>query len=200
MIRIYGMSQSGNCYKLQLLMSLLRKDYEWCEVDVLNGACQTEEFLAKNSAGKVPLLQLDDGSYLPESNAALFYLAQNTQYWPEDPLHQAKVLQWMFFEQYSHEPFIAVARFIKVFLTKTDPRHSELPKLYEKGYKALEVMEQHLSNRNWFVGDSPTIADIALFAYTHVAEDGGFKLSQYRNIQLWLERIKKLDHFMAMKK
>ncbi|NVJ59153.1 MAG: glutathione S-transferase family protein [Gammaproteobacteria bacterium] len=198
MVKIYGMAQSGNCYKLQLLLSFLQQKYEWQDIDILSGETQTPEFLKRNPAGKVPLLEIESNTFLPESNAALFYLANESTFWPSDPLQQANVLRWMFFEQYSHEPYIAVARFIKRFLPKDHPRHSELPELHQKGSTALKLMNQHLADNVWFVGDTISIADIALFAYTHVAAEGGFELSQYLNIKNWISQVQQQPHYTPM--
>ncbi|NVJ50906.1 MAG: glutathione S-transferase family protein [Gammaproteobacteria bacterium] len=197
MIKVYGMSLSGNCYKLKLLLELLAQPYQWVEVDILSGAAKSKEFLTLNPNGKVPLLSIDE-RHLPESNAGLFYLAQNTSWFPTDHWQQAQVMQWLFFEQYSHEPAIAVARFIKTFLPADNPRQNELPELITKGNKALQVMEQHLQTRKWFVAESPSIADIALFAYTHVASDGGFDLNPFPAIKRWLSQVKQLPHFVPM--
>lgn len=198
MYRIFGMSASGNCYKVKLLLEQLGSPYEWEEVDILKGATRTPKFLAMNPNGKVPTLEIKPGQYLPESNAILCYLAEGTSFWPSDRFEHAQVLQWMFFEQYSHEPYIAVARFICKFLPPDHPRRATLPQLRERGYQALAVMEQHLSQREFFVGDKYSIADIALFAYTHVAADGGFDLSKFPAINAWIERIKVQPKFVGM--
>lgn len=189
MYTVHGMAQSGNCYKIKLLLELLGESYQWCEIDILQGETRTSEFLAKNPCGKVPLLEIAPNQYLAESNAILVYLAENTPFWPQDKFEHAQVLQWMFFEQYSHEPYIAVARFIKKLLPANHPRLQEIPRLLERGYVALDVMEQHLATRNYFVGEKYTIADIALYAYTHVAADGGFELSRYPALGRWLQRV-----------
>ncbi len=198
MYRIFGMSASGNCYKVKLLLEQLGSPYEWEEVDILKGATRTPQFLAMNPNGKVPTLEIKPGRYLPESNAILCYLAEGTSFWPRDRFEHAQVLQWMFFEQYSHEPYIAVARFICKFLPPDHPRRATLPQLRERGYQALAVMEQHLSQREFFVGDKYSIADIALYAYTHVAADGGFDLSKFPAINAWIERIKVQPKFIGM--
>lgn len=199
MITIYGMSISGNCYKPQLLLALTCTGYRWVEIDSSKGETRTPEFLARNPNGKVPVLELEDGRILTESNAILCYLAEDSNFLPNDSWRRAQVLQWMFFEQYSHEPFIAVARFICLFLAEDHPRRGELPRLLERGHQALAVMEQHLApGKPFFVGDSATIADIALFAYTHCAADGGFDLSRYPAILAWLERMRAQPGFVAM--
>ncbi len=198
MIHIYGMAQSGNCYKLKLMCELLGTPYQWTEVDIIHGESQTDSFLQKNPNGKVPVMELEDGRLLPESNAGLFYLAFDSEWLPAERYLQSQVLQWMFFEQYTHEPAIAVARFIKKFLPQDHPRNSELPVLHDKGYKALSVMEKHLQQNKFFVDNTPTIADIALFAYTHAAEDGGYDLERFPAVNLWLDRIKNLNGFIPM--
>lgn len=198
MVTIHGMSMSGNCYKPRLLLELLGTDYRWNEVDLRTGATRTPEFLDLNPNGKVPVLELDDGRVLPESNAILCYLAEDSAYLPTDRWERAQVMQWLFFEQYSHEPAIAVARFICLLLDAAHPRRAELPGLLERGHKALAVMEQHLATRSFFVGERPTIADIALFAYTHVSADGGFDLSAYPSVRRWLDRLRAEPRFVPM--
>lgn len=190
MITIYGKRSSGNCYKLQLLLDQLGRDYRWVEVDSTRGETRTAEYLAKNPNGKVPLLELDDGRRLAESNAILCYLAEGTPLLPSDAWLRAQTLQWLFFEQYSHEPYIAVARFVSLYLPADHPRLAELPKLHEQGAKALAVMEAHLVSHAWLAGDRYSIADIALYAYTHCAADGGFDLAVYPSVSAWLARVK----------
>lgn len=195
MITIYGMRASGNCYKLQLLLDQLGRDYRWVDVDSAHGETRTPDYLAKNPNGKVPLLELEDGRRLAESDAILCYLAEGTAYWPngsgpEDAWLRAQTLQWLFFEQYSHEPCIAVARFIRGWLPSDHPRQAELPALLQKGAQVLAVMERHLAGRDWFVGERYGVADIALYAYTHCAGDGGFDLSAFPNIRAWLDRVR----------
>jgi len=187
--RVHGMSVSGNCHKARVILDLTGQPYEWIEVDSAHGGTRTLEFLAMNSNGKVPVLEFDDGRVLPESNAILFFLAENSAFIPADRFERAQVLQWMFFEQYSHEPYVAVARFIKLFLPEEHPRYTELPKLIERGDQALSVMDRHLASRDFFVGNTLTIADIALHAYTHCAEEGGFDLAEFPNVRRWLARL-----------
>jgi glutathione S-transferase len=185
---VYGTAASGNCHKVRMALDVLGLPYRWLEVDILKGETQTSGFLAMNPNGKVPVLLIDETICLPESNAILWYLAEDTPLVPGDRLQRAQVLQWMFFEQYSHEPAIAVARFVRCFLRKPDdPR---LPDLVRRGDAALAVMERHLDGRPYFVGPSLTIADLALFAYTHKAVDGGFDLSRYPAVSAWLERCR----------
>ncbi len=189
MLTIYGMRASGNCYKLQLLLDQLGREYRWVDVDSAGGETRTLAYLAKNPNGRVPLLELEDGRRLAESDAILCWLAEGTRFWPDDRWRRAQTLQWLFFEQYSHEPCIAVARFIRGWLPSDHPRQAEVPALLQKGAQVLAVMEQHLAGREWFVGDSYGIADIALYAYTHCAEDGGFELAAFSNIRGWLARV-----------
>jgi glutathione S-transferase len=200
MYRIYGDSQSGNCYKLALLASLANIPHEWVEVDILAGDTQKAEFLAKNANGKIPLLEIDSSTFLPESNAILNYLAEGTNFLPKDRLLRAQVLQWQFFEQYSHEPYIAVARFINKYLGLPDDRKQEYMSKQEGGHKALAVMERHLAKQSFFVANQPSIADISLYAYTHVADEGGFDLGVYPSIQNWIKSIQQLDGYIEMPK
>lgn len=198
-MRLYQMQDSGNCYKVRLLAHLLNLPLELIDIDILKGESRTEDFLAKNPNGRVPTLELADGTFLPESNAILVYLAENTPYWPTDRLARAQALQWMFFEQYSHEPYIAVARFWKsispVFPPEMQTRSAEWE---QRGNAALSVMERHLAENNFFVGDRFSIADIALFAYTHVSHEGGFDLARYPNILSWIKRIEAVPGYIPM--
>ncbi|WP_022941470.1 glutathione S-transferase family protein [Psychromonas hadalis] len=197
-MKIYADIKSGNCYKIALLCALLEIRHQWIHVDILKGETQSADFLAKNSNGKIPLLALDSGDYLAESNAILNYLAQDSQLLPADTLQRAKVLQWQFFEQYSHEPFIAVARYINLYLGLPQERADEYKGLQTGGHKALSVMEKQLSKTDYLVGDRLTIADISLYGYTHVAHQGGFDLSQYPAILAWLKRIKSMPLYISM--
>lgn len=198
MFKIYGDLNSGNCYKLKLLCALLKLEHQWIDVDILKKETQTEDFIKKNPNGKIPILELDDGTVLAESNAILNYLANGTSFLPSDNYLRALVLQWQFFEQYSHEPYIAVARFIQFYLNLPEDRLEEHKSKLAGGYKALGVMETQLSNKPFFVGETPTIADISLYAYTHVAHEGGFDLANYPAVQGWINRIKALDGYVGM--
>ena len=189
-MKLYDYLPSGNSYKVRLMLSYLGINYDHVLLDIHKGETQSKDYKSKNPAGQIPLLELADGRLLAESNAILYFLAEGTPYWPLNSFDQAKVLQWMFFEQYKHEPSIAVARFIRMYAMES--REGELEKLMPKGDAALAVMETHLADNLWFVGSGPTIADIALYAYTHVAGDGGFNLSGYPNIMAWLDRFS--DH------
>jgi glutathione S-transferase len=190
MLTVHGMADSGNCYKVKLALEQLKLPYQWVEVSTTRGETRTREFLARNPNGQVPTLELEVGQFLPESGAILFYLAEGTPLLPSDRLARARVLQWMFFEQYSHEPCIAVARAIQRYQPPDSPRRAELPRLQERGQKALGVMEQHLKTSDYFAGAKYSIADIALYAYTHCAADGGFELARYPAVSAWLARVK----------
>ena len=190
MLTVYGMADSGNCYKVKLALEQLQRPYRWVEVSTTKGETRTADFLARNPNGQVPTLELEDGGFLPESGAILHYLAEGTPLLPADRLGRARVLQWMFFEQYSHEPCIAVARAILRYQPPDSPRRAELPRLQERGRKALAVMESHLARAPFFAAGRYTIADIALYAYTHCAADGGFDLGAYPAVRAWLERVR----------
>ncbi|TWI52793.1 glutathione S-transferase [Pseudomonas duriflava] len=189
MYRIYGDQRSGNCYKVKLIMALRGFAYEWQHVDILKGETRSAAFLAKNPNGKIPVLELPDGTCLWESNAILNYLAEDSVFLPKEPRLRTQVLQWQFFEQYSHEPYVAVARFIQLYLNMPEERRAEHKKMLCEGYRALNVMEQQLSRTPYLVGDNYSIADIALYAYTHVADEGGFDLVGYPAITAWMARI-----------
>jgi glutathione S-transferase len=197
-VKIYGDIQSGNCYKVKLLASLLDINHEWIEVDILAGETQTEYYLKKNPNGKIPLLELDDGTFISESNAILNYLASGTSLAGTCRFTTAKILQWQFFEQYSHEPFIAVARFIAKYLGLPEDRKAEYESKQIGGHKALKVMEEQLQLTPYLVGSELTIADISLYGYTHVASEGGFELSEYPSIQKWVDSIQSNDKYIGM--
>ncbi len=198
MLRIYGDLQSGNCYKIKLLCSFLQLEHEWHHVDILAGETKKTAFLSKNPNGKIPLLVLPNGHCLTESNAILNYLAADSHLLPTDLFHLAKVQQWQFFEQYSHEPYIAVARFIAKYLGLPDDRRADYEAKHQGGYKALSVMETQLTTTPYLIGEQITVADISLFAYTHVAEEGGFDLTEYPAISAWLDRVKSTPNYIAM--
>jgi glutathione S-transferase len=188
-MRLYDNAISGNTYKCRLLIAQLGIDCERVEVDIMKGESRTPDYLAKNPNGRVPLLALDDGTHLPESNAILFYLAEGTPYMPETREGRARALAWMCFEQYNHEPNVAVARHWTQHLELTNEQRAALPGKIEAGYAALDVMEWHLAANDFFAGKRYSIADIALYAYTHVAEEGGFDLARYPAITAWLTRV-----------
>ena len=188
-MRLFDYLDSGNGYKIRLLLAHLQRDYEWVAVDIMKGESRTPEFLARNPNGRVPTLQLDDGTFVWESNAILWFLAEDTRFMPSTALSRARTLQWMFFEQYSHEPYVATPRFIVRHLPAESPRRRELPDRLEKGRAALGVMEQHLAKHPFFVDDRYGVADIALYAYTHVAPDGGLDLAPFPAVRQWLGRV-----------
>lgn len=190
MLRLYDYLSSGNSYKVRLLLAMLGVAYQRVDIDILQGQSRTPEFLARNPNGRIPTLELHDGTCLWESNAILHYLAEGSPFLPVHRLRRAQVLQWMFFEQYSHEPFIAVVRFWHMHGPLDEQRTAQLEQKMAGGYAALEVMEQHLSRQPWFVGERMTIADIALYAYTHVADQGGFELERFSAVGAWLDRCR----------
>jgi glutathione S-transferase len=198
MYKVYGDYNSGNCYKIKLMLNLLGAEYEWVPVDILEGETETEAFLAKNPNGKIPVLELEDGTCLWESNAILNFLAEGTPYLLTEPRLRTQMLQWQFFEQYSHEPTLAVARFIQFYLGLPEERMEEYHSLHRRGNKALKVMEQQLQRTPFLVGDNFSIADIALYAYTHVAHEGGFDLAQFPAIQTWLVRVQQQSGYVGM--
>jgi len=176
MLRVYGDLQSGNCYKVKLLLTQLGQPHEWVHVDILEKQTRTPAFLSKNPNGRIPVLEIEGGVYLSESDAILHYLAEGTPFLPSERLLRAQILQWLFFEQYSHE----------------------LQEKMSPGYAALEVMEKHLASRSFFVAERYTIADIGLYAYTHVAHEGGFELSRFPAVEAWLERVRNQPGHITM--
>jgi glutathione S-transferase len=188
-VTLYDYLDSGNGYKVRLLFALLERRYRWVELDIMRGATRTADFLAKNPNGRIPTLQLEDGACIAESNAILWYLAEGTAYLRTDHLGRAQVLQWMFFEQYSHEPYVATPRYILKHLPEDSPRRAELPRRLEQGRAALTVMETHLRERQYFVGERYSIADIALYAYSHVAREAQLDLAPYPSVRAWLARV-----------
>ena len=191
MVRLYDYQPSGNGYKVRLLLTQLEIPFERIELNITKGETRTPEFLRKFPNGRIPAVELDDGKLLFESNAIILYFAEGTPFLPADRFQRAQVLQWLFFEQYSHEPYIASVRYLVMHPDVPDPRGAILDTMMRpRGYDALGVMEGHLKSREWFVGERSTIADIALYAYTHVADEGGFDLAGYPAIRTWLERVK----------
>jgi glutathione S-transferase len=190
-ITLHEYAASGNCYKLRLIMAHLGIQYTRKHYDILKGETRTPAFLAAvNANGRIPVLQVDD-SYLPESNAALWFLAEGSAYIPEEKFARATVLQWMFFEQYNHEPNVATVRFWVAYVGKenlNDWQQQTLPLKIAQGYAALDVMENQLAKTDFLAGSTYTIADIALYAYTHVAHEGGFDLTRYPAINAWMAR------------
>ena len=198
MLRLYDYLPSGNGYKVRLLLTLLDIPFERIELDILKDETRTKSFLVKNPNGRIPTVELESAECLSESDAIMFYFADGTPYLPGDPLARARVLQWMFFEQYNHEPNIAVARHWLQHLGLDDERQRALPERHQRGYDALGVMETHLAGNDYFVAGQPTIADIALYAYTHVADKGGFKLDRFPAIQRWLAAVKKWPGYIPI--
>ena len=188
-LTLFDSAISGNAYKVRLILSHLGIPFRRIEFNVDDGSTRTAEFLQRNPNGRVPTVQLADGSYLWESDAILYYFAEGTPYWPSDKRLRAQALQWMFFEQYSHEPYIAVVRHWVAHLGKNPENEPQLPMRKERGYQALGVMESHLKDHAFFAGPAYSIADMALYAYTHVAHEGGFDLGRYPGIQRWLDRV-----------
>ena len=195
MLRLYDYLASGNGYKVRLLLRLLDLPFERVEVNILRGESRTPEFLAKNPEGRIPVLRLDDGTYLFESNAIVSYLAEGTPYLPTERLARAQVLQWMFWEQYSHEPNIATVRHWVQHLGVPEEKRALFEQKRTLGVRALNVMEGHLEGRAFFVGDRFSVADIALYAYTHVAPEGGFDLGPYPRVRAWLDRVRDRPRF-----
>jgi glutathione S-transferase len=188
-MHLFDHLDSGNGYKVRLVLAQLGKSYDWTEVDIDAGKTRTPEFLKRNPNGRIPTLELDDRTNLAESNAILWYLAEGSAFVPESRLERAQALQWMFFEQYSHEPYVATPRYIVKHLPKEHPRQAELADRLERGRAALAVMETHLATRRFFVAERYGVADIALYAYTHVAHEGGHDLAPYTHVRAWLERV-----------
>jgi glutathione S-transferase len=199
MFKVHGMSASGNCHKVRMVLEALKLPYTWNEVDTRRGATREPEFLAMNPNGKIPVLEIEPGVALPESNAIIFYLADETPLLPSDRLKRARVLQWMFFEQYSHEPYIAVARFLRRFHPDPASQRALADSRMDGGYRALEVMEKQLAQGPFFVGGRYTIADIALYAYTHVASEGGFDLARFPAVRGWLARVEAQPGYVRMR-
>ncbi|HEV8441880.1 MAG TPA: glutathione S-transferase family protein [Steroidobacteraceae bacterium] len=197
-MHLFDYLDSGNGYKVRLLLAQLGQTYDWTNVDIDKGETRTPEFLRRNPNGRIPTLLLDDGTYLPESNAILWYLAEGSRFVPSTPLGRAQVLQWMFFEQYSHEPYVATPRYIVRHFPADHPRRAELPARLEKGHAALAVMEGHLASRQFFVNERYSIADIALYAYTHVAPDGGLDLARYPKVREWLARVAAQPNYVQL--
>jgi glutathione S-transferase len=190
---IFGDSISGNCLKVKFVADRLGLPYEWVEVSVLKGETRTEEFLAMNPAGQVPVVRFADSGVLAQSNAIMLHLAQNTDLIPADPFTRALMLQWLFWEQYSHETAIAVLRFQKFYLKKPD---SEIdPNLRPRCLRVLALMDEHLEGRRYFVGESLSLADIALVAYTRFAHQAGLDLAQYPQVQRWVRRV---EHYLSI--
>jgi len=197
MYRLYDSAISGNAYKVRLLLHKLSLPVERIEMNVDDGSTRQAAFLARNPVGQVPVLELGDGNFLAQSNAILVYLAEGTRFWPGDRLTRARALQWMFFEQYNHEPTIAVVRHCIAHLGWTADREP-LPGKIAGGYRALGIMDDHLKTHDFFAGRSFSVADIALYAYTHVADEGGFDLTAYPAVRAWLQRVAADDRHLKI--
>jgi glutathione S-transferase len=198
MLTLYDYADSGNGYKVRLALSQLGVPHRVVPVDILRGESRTEAFLAMNPNGRVPLLALEDGSYLPESNAILCYVARGSALLPDAPSAHAHTLSWLFFEQYSHEPYLAVARYLLRHREPTDDTRAELARRLPKARDALDVMERHLAGRTYFVGEQYGVADIALYAYTHRAPEASISLSPYPAIRAWIARIEAQPGWLPM--
>jgi glutathione S-transferase len=188
-ITVYGLTLSGNCWKVRQILDSTGRAYRWVDTDSNAGATRTPEFLAMNPNGKVPLVELDDGARITESNAILAHFAEGTAWLPPPGLARTRVFEWLFFEQYSHEPYVAVARNWIRYLKAKDRYADRLPEIWERGHRAFGVMELRLRAHPWLTDAGMTIADLALFAYTHVAEEGEFDLTRYPGLRAWLDRV-----------
>jgi glutathione S-transferase len=206
MLKLYDYPSSGNCYKIRLLLNQLGRSYQrvslaqpllW-RIDILKGESRTAEFLESNPVGKTPVLEIQPGQYLAESNAIIYYLADGTDFLPMEKWARAQVMQWLFFEQNSHEPNIATVRFWLSISQQAEQKREVIIQKQELGYAALQVMEEHLSKHDYFVGDRYTIADIALYAYTHVAEEGNFDLSKFPAILAWFDRVASQANYLMI--
>lgn len=188
MLTVHGDNRSGNCLKVKWMLDVLGRDYQWVHVDIMSGGSRTPEFLLLNPFGQVPILVLEDGRTLAQSNAIILHLAEGTAWIPDGAWERAKMLEWLFWEQYSHEPYIAVARFQRVYAEKSADEVE--PRLIERGYAALARMEAGLDGSDWLAGgQGATLADLALVAYTRVADEGGFDLGAYPNVRDWIGRV-----------
>ena len=198
MYTLYEMAQSGNCYKCRLAMRQLNIPFERVEVDLAAGEQYRDSFRHMNLNSKVPVLKISATEALPESNAILFFLAEHSELMPQAALARAQVMQWLFFEQYSHEPYIATVRFWKKFTANPEVWRADIARCMPKGEKALAVMNSHLGDHLFFVDNRYSIADIALYAYTHVAEDGGYVLNRYPAVQAWLRRVEQTARYVPL--
>ena len=198
MLVLHQMQVSGNCYKVRLTARQLGIPIALKEYSLHGGETRKPDFLSKNPNGRVPLLEFEDGRTLPESDAIIWHLAEGTKLAPESKWDRAQALSWMFFEQYSHEPYIAVARFLRKFHPDPASQRALADSKMAGGYRALEVMEQHLKGKSFFAGERYSIADIALYGYTHVAHEGGFDLGGFPSIRAWLARVQAQPGYVGM--
>ena len=198
---LHEYAQSGNCYKIRLTAALIGRPIERREYDIAKGETRTADFLANvNPNGRIPVLQVGE-KFLPESNAACFYLGESTHLVPDDPFDRADMLRWMFWEQYHHEPNVATLRFWLAFVGEaqlSDAQREQIAGKRAAGDAALRLMDEHLAERRYFVGGRLSLADVALYAYTHVAEEGGFRLSDYPSVQAWLARVAGEPRYVAI--
>ena len=200
MITVWGYTPSGNCWKVAQILRVTGHDFRWVEVESNKGETRTPEFLARNPVGKIPVVALDDGTILIESNAILAHFAEGTPWMPPPGLARTRVLEWLFFEQYSHEPYIAVARNIVAFLKAATANAARLEQCRIGGEKALDVMERRLSGHDWLTDAGPTVADIALVAYTQAADEGGFDLARWPGVQAWVNRVLAVPGIVALER
>lgn len=198
MYKVYGDILSGNCYKVKLILQFLGIQHEWVHIDILAGETDTPAFKQMNPNARIPVVELASGKYLWESNAIIHYLAEGSAFLPRDPYERAQMLQWQFFEQYSHEPYIATARYINKYLGLPKEREAEYHAKQAGGHKALAIMDNHLADHPFFLGATATLADISLYAYSHVADEGGFDLSNYRHIQRWFKDFQNIPGYITM--
>lgn len=198
MYKVYGDSLSGNCYKVKLILNQLNLPYEWKEIGATSGKTGSEQFLAINPLGQVPVLELESGEHLSQSNAIMHYLARGSELLPEKALDLARVLEWLYFEQYSHEPVIATVRFWIYYLKAEQDYAEQIAANRPKGYAALDVMENHLKSYSFLAAGRYTIADAGLYAYTHVAHQGGYDLADYPSIRGWLTRVEAQSGYVSM--
>lgn len=197
-MNVYGDQRSGNCYKVRLTCALLGIAYNWIPIDIRSQDTKTEQFRRINPNGKIPAVELSDGRCLWESNAIINYLARHSSLLPNDAYELAKVQQWQFFEQYSHEPYIAVARYINVYLGRPAEKEAEYEGRQQGGHRALSVMEEQFHTSEFVAGDRMTTADISLYAYTHLADEGGYELERYPAVSSWLDRISRQPRYIGM--
>jgi glutathione S-transferase len=199
MITVYGMAVSGNCWKVSQILRLTGHEYRWVEVDANRGETRSPAFLERNPIGKVPAVELSDGTMLAESGAILAHFAEGTPWLPAPGLARTRVFEWLFFEQYSHEPYIAVARNIISHLKTASENAALLEQCRVKGARALDVMERRLSEHEWLTDSGPTIAELALFAYTHLADEGNFDLASWPAVSAWIRRVRALPGIVPLK-
>lgn len=199
MMKVYGMAVSGNCWKAAQILRSTGQAFDWVETDSNAGATRTPAFLALNPNGKVPTVVLDDGTVLTESNAILLHFAEGTPWLPPAGLARTRVMEWLFFEQYSHEPYIAVARNLTSYAKTAAQFPERMAQCMERGAQALAVMERRLAGHDWLTDAGPTVADLALFAYTHVADEGGFDLSAYPGVAAWVARMAALPGMQTLR-